>query len=395
MGSFAPAIAAALVPAASHALLVPAARAATRRAAATDPGAKLAVHGAFAAGLVSGAAIEGVGHALGRLAGVELHPHAASDGSALALGLIVLAPIAEASKVVAAAPAMRSRAARRPADGAIVAAAAALGFATIETFFVVRDAAAPGAAALREAAALAAHVFFAAVWGFFWGRDLSKGRAPGRSFSVAFLVATSLHGVYRFLAFGKGWVLFAGTAPLLVAMAITTWLVLRDVRAETTSSRGVERRSLLSTLPPPPSLGEMRRAMRHAEQPLMLGWVVGGALVTLGAIVIFTGLAVWLAQRAGLDFAALDDANATEAIAPLAMMGLGAVSAFPVAGYLVARASGTDSVIESALAAAIAIAVATTLLGLAAPVTLVFAVASAPIAFGLACVGAWLGMHGA
>jgi hypothetical protein len=66
--------------------------------------------------------------------------------------------------------------------------------------------------------------------------------------------------------------------------------------------------------------------------------------------------------------------------------------AFPIAGYLVARASSSRSVLESAIAAALAIIGGLVLLGLAAPVSVVFALALAPIALGLACVGAWLGI---
>jgi hypothetical protein len=47
---------------------------------------------------------------------------------------------------------------------------------------------------------------------------------------------------------------------------------------------------------------------------------------------------------------------------------------------------------EVAISAILAILGTLILLGLAAPVAVVFAIAFAPIAFGLACVGAWLGL---
>ena len=49
-------------------------------------------------------------------------------------------------------------------------------------------------------------------------------------------------------------------------------------------------------------------------------------------------------------------------------------------------------VLEAAIAAALAIAGLLLLLGLAAPVAVVFAIAFAPVALGLACAGAWMGM---
>ncbi len=48
--------------------------------------------------------------------------------------------------------------------------------------------------------------------------------------------------------------------------------------------------------------------------------------------------------------------------------------------------------LEAAIAAALAIAGALVLLGLAAPVAVVFAIAFAPVALGLACAGAWMGI---
>ena len=65
---------------------------------------------------------------------------------------------------------------------------------------------------------------------------------------------------------------------------------------------------------------------------------------------------------------------------------------FPLPGYLVARASGADSVLEAALSTGLAIAGTLVMLGLAAPVAVVFALAFAPIAFALACAGAWIGI---
>jgi hypothetical protein len=65
---------------------------------------------------------------------------------------------------------------------------------------------------------------------------------------------------------------------------------------------------------------------------------------------------------------------------------------FPVSGFLVARASNVPTLLEPALAAAVAILAVCTLLGLLAPIALVFAFAFSPIAFGLSCAGAWAGL---
>jgi hypothetical protein len=63
-----------------------------------------------------------------------------------------------------------------------------------------------------------------------------------------------------------------------------------------------------------------------------------------------------------------------------------------VSGYLVARASGTHSVLEPAFASGLAIAGAVFALSVTAPSAVIFSLAVAPIAFGLACGGAWFGI---
>jgi hypothetical protein len=67
------------------------------------------------------------------------------------------------------------------------------------------------------------------------------------------------------------------------------------------------------------------------------------------------------------------------------------LAAFPVSGYLIAKASNLPTLLEPALASGLAIVFMLVLLGLAAPVALVFALAFSPIAWGLACAGAWVG----
>jgi hypothetical protein len=125
----------------------------------------------------------------------------------------------------------------------------------------------------------------------------------------------------------------------------------------------------------------------------MLRWIGIGALVTTGVMTAALASSVFLGHRLGLDFAAVDRGDTTAAgTAPLVLLGAAALSAFPIGGYLVARASAARGVLEPAIGAALAIAGVLVLLGLAAPVAVVFAVAFAPVAFGLACAGAWMGM---
>ena len=99
-----------------------------------------------------------------------------------------------------------------------------------------------------------------------------------------------------------------------------------------------------------------------------------------------------LGRRLGVDFALADQTD-VRAAGPLVLLGAAVLLAFPVAGYLVARASGTHSLLEPALAAALTVALLVALLTLAAPTGVLFAFAVAPVALGLACAGAWVGIE--
>jgi hypothetical protein len=206
-------------------------------------------------------------------------------------------------------------------------------------------------------------------------------------------VATLLRGLYDHLIFARGLAALLGSIPLFVGIVVVSCLAAREFgqRAPRRSVSG--RPQPIST--PPPSLRTVRDALRRAERPVMLGWIVLGAIVTVGVIVASVTGAVVLGLRLGVDFGAVDEGEVAGAV-PLALIGLGVLLAFPASGYLVARASGADSVLEAALSTGLAIAGTLVMLGLAAPVAVVFALAFAPIAFALACAGAWIGIgaHG-
>ncbi len=93
---------------------------------------------------------------------------------------------------------------------------------------------------------------------------------------------------------------------------------------------------------------------------------------------------------AQVDFAVVDEHDIATT-GPVALLAAGLLAAFPVSGYLVARASNVGTLLEPALATALALVVTMVVLGLTAPMALVFALAFSPIAWALACAGAWVG----
>ena len=123
----------------------------------------------------------------------------------------------------------------------------------------------------------------------------------------------------------------------------------------------------------------------------MLHWIAIGALVTLGVVLVALAGAVYVGHAIGVDFALADESDVRSS-GPLVLLGAGVLAGFPVAGYLVARASSAHSVLEPAMGAGVAIVAAVLLASLAAPVTAVFGLAAAPLAFALACGGAWFGL---
>jgi hypothetical protein len=196
-------------------------------------------------------------------------------------------------------------------------------------------------------------------------------------------------GVSDHLLFGRkpGGVLAA--APLVLCMGLVAFVGVRDLlrRGEAASSGRRARRFSIAA----PSIAAVREALRRTERPVMITWIGFGALVTTGVMTAALIGAVVLGHRVGIDFAAVDRVDtAGTTTAPLVLLGTAALAAFPIAGYLVARASSARTVLEPAMSAAVAIAGSLIFLGRAAPVAVVFAIAFAPIAFGLACAGAWV-----
>ena len=325
--------------------------------------------------------------------GLEMSAHVAGSADALLFLFAFAAPLREAFKVAATWPAFRSKHFDEPIDGLVYAASAALGFATIENALTLREHTLGWVWILRTLVALPAHVFFACAWGYALGRA-KRIKRPGAIFPAAWLVATAAHGLYAHLVYGRGPGALVGTIPLLLAMAVATAFAIRDLKARADrSSRTsilLERVSSLYVVSAPPSLRAVREAMRREGQPITFRWILFGALVTVGAMTVGVALSVLLGHSLHVDFSAVDEHDVTTT-GPVALLGSGLLAAFPVSGYLIARASNLPTLLEPALASGLAILLTLVLLGFAAPVAVVFALAFSPIAWGLACAGAWVG----
>ena len=324
--------------------------------------------------------------------GLDTSAQVASNTGSLLFLFGFAAPMREAAKVAAMWPAFRSKYFDEPVDGLVYAASAALGFACIENALTLRGHPVGWIWVARTAIALPAHVFFACMWGYALGR-VKRIKRPGPLFPAAWLLATAAHGLYSHLVYGRGPGALVGTLPLLLAMAGATFFAARDLRSRgarsSRSSMLLERVSSLY-VSGPPSLRTVRDALRREGQSITLRWVVFGSLVTVGAMTAGLALSIAVGHWAHVDFSIVDEHDVTTT-GPVALLGSGLLAAFPVSGYLIAKASSLPTLLEPALGAGLAIIVMLVLLGLAAPVALVFALAFSPIAWGLACAGAWVG----
>ncbi len=349
---------------------------------------------------VLGALFAGVGffleHKAAMWSGLDVRTSIAGEAGALLFLFAILAPIREAAKVAAVWPAFRSRHFDEPYDGIVYASASALGFAAWENVVMLRANPDGGIWIARAFISLPAHLFFAAMWGYALGRA-KKSKRVGAIFAPSWLAAMLAHALYIHFVYGRGPGALVAVLPLLLTMGGVAFVAARDLRlrgdAPPSSIQASSSRLAalgLDGLSNPPSMRAMRDALRRSNQPLGLRWVFYGSIVTIGAMVTFVGIAIAFGFAAHVDFSIVDEHDVATT-APVALLGAGLLAAFPVSGYLIARASNVSSLLEPALATGLALLLTLLVLGLAAPVSVVFAVALSPVAFGLACAGAWVG----
>jgi RsiW-degrading membrane proteinase PrsW (M82 family) len=326
------------------------------------------------------------------LTGLDVQVSAAGEGGALVFLFLVVAPAQEAGKVAAAWPAFLSKHFDEPYDGVVYAASSALGFAAVENGFVLHAHPTGGIWLARALLSLPAHVFFACFWGYALGRAKStKARVP--IFPAAFLAAIVAHGLYAHFVYGRGPGALLAVTPLLIAMGFVAWMLARDL--DTRSGRpsrvpSSSRLSRLSAAAAPPSLSAVRSALRRADQPVKVRWVFFGSIVTIGAMMVGLGGGVLAAHLLHVDLSTVDEHD-VGAAAPVLLLLVGLLASFPTSGWLIARAAGVRTLLEPALACVLALVITLTALGFAAPFTVVFALAISPVAWVLACAGAWVG----
>jgi RsiW-degrading membrane proteinase PrsW (M82 family) len=356
--------------------------------------------------------------ALWQWTGLSLIALPGKEAEALLAMFLFAAPLEEGAKVLSIWPLYSARRILEIRHGIVLSAVAGLGFAAGKTAIAVTLGMLPsdtlaaealanggvgaaalagggsdGLAVLRAALTLPPHVISAVLWGSTLGV-----RANTSGFALAWTVATALLGLYEHIVFGRGPGVLVLALPLLLTLVALAYVAARRAIAKEAARRpaslrpGSDRpRSSRPGWSEPPSLREIWQALEPRHAPLMLHWIGLGTLVTAGVGLVALAGALYAGHWLGLDFAAADEADVSSN-GPLVFLAVAVGLAFPIAGYLVARASGTRSVLEPALGAALAVVVAVLFLSVTTPIAAIFALALTPIAFVLASGGAWLGI---
>lgn len=295
--------------------------------------------------------------------------------------ILFFAPLEEGLKVTAVWPYYVRRQLTAGRVGAAHAVLATSGFAAAELILSLSlGEAGSWLGVARGAIALPAHFFFAGLWGYTLG-----GTERDRWFGAIWIASALVHGTYDHIVFGRGPAFLVVVVPLLLLM---TWGVVSLLRGGPPQSGRISSHSLFSAV----QLGTTREAFSTKGRPLMLHWIFAGALVTLGVMLVFLGLAVYSGHQWGVDFSLADEVGVRGAV-PIALLGAALLAAFPFSAYLVARASGAESVLEPAWATGAAIVIVLVLFSVTEPTALVVALGIAPVGFLLACAGAWLGLE--
>jgi hypothetical protein len=295
-------------------------------------------------------------------------------GGALLAMLLFAAPLEEGSKVLAIWPLHTRDKLITRADSVFSALCAAGGFAVWEGTV--------GALHLQQRFLLArvlllsvGHLFFAGVWAFVLGDSLKR-----RRLRVTWMAATLFHGLFDHLVLVRGEGTLAVLIPVVGSMAVVAFWAIQSVAALPRALQWFV-----------PAHRQLQGAFARPPEGVKVRWIGMGALVTTGVALVALVVAVIIGHRIGIDFAAADEGD-VRANGPLVLLGASVTSGFPIAGYLVAKGSGTRTLLEPAFGAGFSLTGLVLALAFAAPVTLVFALPIMPVAIALTCVGAWFGL---
>lgn len=300
--------------------------------------------------------------------------------------LLVIAPVEQAALVIVVWPAYRAHRLLRLGTAVSAGLFGAVGFGAVQIAERV-IATSSGWGMLPILGVLGIRALAAASWAAVLSTTWARYR---HLFPLAWLGATAVDGCARYLQQTAGFPWQVLTLVLLIALLGSSYLIGTKFAGQRAALNAI-RQSRLGMLANPQGIGNVRASWQHAHRPALLHWIVGGAFVSFGANILGLGLGIALAHGLHIDLSRVDESN-VGAMIPLLLLSMAVLASYPVAAFLTAKASDADSVFEPGVAALISIVSLTILLSMTAPVTIVLAIVLAPVAFGLSCLGAWLGI---
>lgn len=292
--------------------------------------------------------------------------------------------VSQALLVLIVLPLRRRQLLRSRPDGFLCAMSAGAGLCAVETITLMQEGSVGVLTVMRGLLAIPAGLFSTGLWGYFL---FSPEPKPYKTFALAWSSGLMLEAVYDHLLFERGPGFAVALLPLLAVVVVGSRAIVRE-STHPMSLPGEARSHRLSVFPEPPSLSDLGEALRPSGHRIRLRWIVPGVFVVLGVTLTALASAVVLGNRFGVDFTRANEAD-LHANSPLLLLGTAVLLAFPAAGYLLTRASGAETVIESAISAGLCILGALLLVSMAEPLAVVFVLAVSPVAFALACTGAW------
>ncbi|MCS6900649.1 MAG: hypothetical protein RMJ98_13545 [Myxococcales bacterium] len=301
----------------------------------------------------------------------------------LTLGL--WGPLGEGAKLAALWPAFTRRELRGPLEAITAAALVASIFALLREGDALVTTASPSWVFLvAQVLTMPMQMLLSSPWAFVLGRSYLRSN-PRSGFLPSWLAAVVFHGVSSFLlTSGK-------PAGLVASGALVLGLGLLAFLARDSLLPGATQLPLQHTHTAPPRV-DLRELLARKDAPVSVRWVLVGVLVHQGALLLSLIGAVVLGNHLGVDFASVD-ATEKAAVGPvLFLVSLGLLS-FPLAGFLMTRASGISTLLEPALASVLALVGLAVVLGVAAPLVLAVVIPCAPVALSLSCAGAWLALR--
>jgi len=316
---------------------------------------------------------------------------ARADPTSILLGAyLIVGPVEEMFKFWAVlVVAANSHVFDEPVDGLVYAGAAALGFASLENALYCVQLGS-GVYLPRAIMAVPAHLLFAGMWGWglaFW-RFRQRNVLGFLVFVLMFVGSAIAHGTYDAMLFSRNPVLL-----VLVAVLLTLLLLANIGFFWHFKKVSPYRWSLL-----PDSIRIARKQavkMRH-KRGLSIGWIAGGTAIYVAIVLVsLIILGAMLVMHMGTGVLSdLDEGRVSLlvlAFYALVLFVFIGVSFF-LAGIVIGRLSKGRTILEPAISAILALSLMTILIprgvGTWAFVLLVF---SAPLIFGVGCLGGWIG----